>query len=175
MKKNIRILFVMLAIALFSCIDPVSYPDEPAIKYKSFGYLDTLDELGNKILLCRLTFECTDGDGNLGLREDDTIGRFHFDSMYYHNCFITLYEKLEGEYKKIDIPIEHNYRIPYTPPTGQSPALIADVIVKMEYPVAYFNYDTIRYEFYVVDRDFTRSNTVTTPDIFFTEDVTVTK
>lgn len=158
MRKIVTLIFTAL-ILLVSCekITP-DYPDEPVIDYQGFGFFVSVDELGNKNLVGRLSFNFTDGDGNLGLYPlPDSTGANLADSLKY-NFFLQLYDLENYEYVKV--PEEDGgilkYRIPYLDKTPTSGTLDLDI----SYPVIL--HDTIFYTFYIMDRDFNRSNTDST-------------
>ena len=60
-----------MALAVLSCQKPVEYPIEPKIAYEGFTYLMNPDSTfsGQGII----SFSYTDGDGDLGLNEADTL------------------------------------------------------------------------------------------------------
>lgn len=144
---------------MISCneITPV-YPDEPVINYQGFALYISIDQLGNRTLMGQLTFDFTDGDGNIGLEPlPDTSGLNLPDTVKY-NFFLQLYD-LQG-YEYIKVPDEDGgvlrYRIPYL----DKKPLSGTMDLQISYPV--IKYDTIYYTFYIYDRDFNRSNTDTT-------------
>ena len=157
-----RTFFIAISILFLttvSCnqIDPV-YPDTPVVDYQGFGLFIAVDQLGNKSLMGQLTFEFTDGDGNVGLPPlDDTTDLSLPDTVKY-NFFLQLYD-LQG-YEYVKIPDEDGgilkYRIPYL----DKQPLKGTMDLEIAYPV--IKYDTIFYTFYIFDRDFNRSNTDTT-------------
>ena len=53
-----KIAIVFISLCLFSCLKPVTYPNEPEIEYVSF---ESSSDSG------KITFSFTDGDGNIGL------------------------------------------------------------------------------------------------------------
>jgi len=161
-------LFVVLGILLFtvvSCEKPETFPPEPEIKFKSFQFFDSIDGLGNKVKRGELIFTLIDGDGDVGLRDTDTTGKFHKDSLYYNDLFVKLFTKKNGKFEEVKLLIPHNYRLPYLTPEGQNKTLKAEVKIKLEYNIAFFPYDTIRYDFFVADRFIHVSNTVSSPEI----------
>ena len=93
MKTLASILFA--AVLLTSCNDihPV-YPDEPVVDYQSFGLYIVTDALGNNTLVGRLSFDFTDGDGNIGLSPlIDTTDLSLPDTVKY-NFFLQLYDRI---------------------------------------------------------------------------------
>lgn len=154
-------LFAAIAGCMVSCLEPASYPDEPAISFESFT------PNGNS---ARLVLNFTDGDGNIGLDQADTTGVNCLDTcLYYYNFFCEYYELQQGSWVHIPLDWEDGlafyYRIPRIRPSGQNPALNGQIQVAME-PQYYLvsEFDTIRYLIHIVDRDLNVSNTITTPN-----------
>ena len=154
MKTFATLLFSILLL-MISCneIDPV-YPDEPVVDYQGFGLFITTDPLGNNTLVGQLTFDFTDGDGNLGLPPLIDTTDLNLPDTVKFNFFLHLYN-LQG-YDWIQIPEEDGgilkYRIPYL---NKQP-LSGTMDLQIAYPI--IEYDTIFYTFYIYDRDFNRSN-----------------
>ena len=153
------LLIIALLLSAVSCqeIDP-QYPDEPRVDYQGFGLYITTDALNNKILVGRLSFNFTDGDGNIGLNPyADTTGKNLPDTVKY-NFFLHQYF-LDGD-DFVRVPDSKvgtlKYRIPYL----DKQPLSGTLDLEISYPV--INYDTIYYTFYIFDRDYNRSNTDTT-------------
>ena len=158
MQKTSSIVLIVLFL-LVSCneIAP-EYPDEPVVAYVGFGLFISVDPLGNKNLIGQLTFDFTDGDGNLGLYPlPDSLGLILPDTVKY-NFFLQLYDLKNYEYEKV--PEEEGgilkYRIPYL----DKQPLKGTLDLEISYPVIL--HDTIFYTFYIYDRDFNRSNVDTT-------------
>jgi len=160
MKRIATLLFSALLL-MISCneVDPV-YPDEPLVDYQGFGLFITTDALGNNTLIGQLSFDFTDGDGNLGLLPLPLVDSsdLNIPDTVKYNFFLYLYD-LQG-YDWVQIPEEDGgilkYRIPYL---NKQP-LSGTMDLKISYPI--ITYDTIYYTFYVYDRDFNRSNIDTT-------------
>ena len=157
--RNIVSIISIALLVLVSCekITP-EYPDEPIIDYQGFGLYITVDELNNKTLVGQLTFDFTDGDGNIGLPPlPDTLGLSLPDTVKY-NLFLQLYDLKGIEYEKV--PEEEGgvlkYRIPYL----DKQPLSGTLDLEISYPLII--HDTIFYTFFIYDRDFNRSNTDTT-------------
>ncbi len=158
MKRIATLLFSALLL-MISCneVDPV-YPDEPVVDYQGFGLYITTDPLGNITLIGQLTFDFTDGDGNLGLLPLVDTTDLNVPDTVKFNFFLHLYD-LQG-FDWVQIPEEDGgilkYRIPYL----DKQPLSGTMDLKLSYPVII--YDTIFYTFYIYDRDFNRSNIDTT-------------
>ena len=164
--KIIRITFWIGLILLASCDEVTeTYPDEPVVDYQSFGIYISEDALGNQVVIGRLTFDFTDGDGNLGLPPlEENSNPFLPDSMKY-NFYLQLYD-LEG-YEFVQIPESEGgilkYRIPFLAKQPTKGIMDLDI----SYPLIV--HDTIFYTFYIVDRTFNHSNTDTTDIIVLSE------
>jgi hypothetical protein len=158
MKKILAFILPGLFL-LASCeeIDP-QYPDTPEIEYQGFDLYISVDQLGNKSIVGKLSFRFTDGDGNVGLYPlADSTGKYQPDSLKY-NFFLQLYDLKKDTFEKV--PPEEGgvmkYRIPYL----DNEPLSGTIDLDISYPVIV--HDTIFYTFYIMDRDFNHSNTDTT-------------
>ncbi len=158
MRTLTSILFGALLL-MISCndIDPV-YPDEPVVDYQGFGLFISVDGLGNNTLIGNLSFEFTDGDGNLGLLPLIDTTDLNLPDTVKFNFFLQLYDLQNYEY--VEIPDEDGgllkYRIPYL----DKQPLKGTMALQISYPVIL--YDTIYYTFWIYDRDYNRSNIDTT-------------
>ena len=158
MKKIATLLFSALLL-MISCndVDPV-YPDEPVVDYQGFGLYITTDPLGNNTLIGQLSFDFTDGDGNIGLLPLVDTADLDLPDTVKFNFFLQLYD-LQG-YDWVQIPEEDGgilkYRIPYL----DKQPLTGTMNLEISYPVIF--HDTIFYSFYIYDRDYNRSNTDST-------------
>lgn len=164
LKNTVQLFFLIgLLIFIAACEPPVVYPETPQISYKSHTTEISEDKLANPIKLVNLTIYIIDGDGDIG-ELDDTLKQ---DSAK-QNLFTTLYVKKENdsifEIKNIE---EENYIIPYVNLIGQNKTLKADIKIKIDYPLALFSHDTIKYEIYIKDRAGHESNKIITPEIIF--------
>ena len=173
MKKLwiISSLIIILTIILSQCRKIENYPDEPQISFVEVIVKDSFDVLQNKIKHVTLKFRLIDGDGDVGLDEQDTLGPFSRDSAYYYNLFIREYEKIGEEFVEVEDNIfPRNYRIPNLTPEGQNKTLVANVSVEIEYGYSELTpllFTEFKYYFKLVDRSFNYSNTDTSSLIIF--------
>lgn len=150
---------LILLMLLVSCDEePETYPDEPLVDYQSFAIYISEDALGNQVVTGRLSFDFTDGDGNLGLPalEDNTNPNLP-DSVKY-NFYLQLYD-LQG-YDFVKIPESKGGILKYRIPLLLKQPTKGTMDLDISYPI--IEYDTIFYTFYIVDRSFNRSNTDST-------------
>jgi hypothetical protein len=161
METKILILPLILIFFLTSCQQEPKFPDTPEISFVSFEKVDsstTVDDQGI------LTLHFQDGDGDIGLDEDDTETPFDTSSIYYYNFFIKYFEKQNGEFVAVELPMTNNARIPRL--SDDVPESIeGDISITLYINNYTSQYDTIRFECYIVDRELHQSNTITTPEI----------
>ena len=159
MKNFIYIVFIIILFSA-SCGNKDEYPDIPAIEFKRVELRDSIgkiEETPYTVKLCRVVFSVTDGDGNIGFMLNEDTSSYNF--------FADIYEKKNGELKKLELSAPYNYRIPYIEPAGQNKLLKAQIMV--DFTFNYYNqallFDSIMYEFYINDRAGNLSNKVRTP------------
>jgi len=156
-----------IIIGLSSCLEEEDFPIEPLIEFSTFVKLD--DGLGydNRGVL-EITYK--DGDGDIGLLDSDTI------PPYDYNLFINYFEMQNGEFKQVfitvyntdteqDDTISFNARIPILTPDGVNKSIsgiIQDTLFINNYAS---DFDTIKFECWIMDRALHESNHVFTPPI----------
>lgn len=156
----------MFSLVLFvvSCFKQEEYPLEPIIRFVDF---QIVGETG------RIIMEFTDGDGDIGLREDEIFTPYHPESYFYNNMYISYWEKDDSEGWKIGTTalgdtIVFPYRIkPFTDLTNKKPIKgTIDVMLEPLYYNPFSNQsDTIRYGIILIDRALNSSNELITPEI----------
>ena len=161
--KYIRYLVWPLLILLFvwACSRTITYPPEPKITYRSFSVFDSVGPLGNEVLVGSLGFSFTDGDGDLGSPELDTILPGDTTNS---NLFFTLYHMKNGtlvQANEDEIKTPLDYRIPFIPMKGKDKTMKGEIQVLFFYWD--FPWDTIQYSFFVIDRAGHKSNIEKTP------------
>ncbi len=154
-----KILYFFFALSLLSsCLPEAQYPPEPVISFES------IIQTGNQAVM-RINF--TDGDGNIGLEQGDTLGINCPDTCrFYYNLFCEYYELQNGEWVHYPLDpalgqIPFYYRLPYATPEGQNPALNGEI--KIDMPSHYLlgtGFDTCRFEIQLFDRALNESNIV---------------
>lgn len=159
-----KVFFLILTIILFlsSCRKREVYPDEPVISFFSFAKIENGLGYDDKGIL-NISF--TDGDGDIGLREEDTLEPYNIDGDYYYNMVIEYYEKQDGQFVKIDLPIENNYRIPYFEADLAELGIKGNISVELFINNVMSNHDTIKFSCFIYDRALHKSNIIETPEI----------
>lgn len=143
----------MLTAVLFSaCLKTEEFPKEPHIEFKSYEQRPDSAEL---------TISFTDGDGDIGLNQGDTLAPYNPGSHWYHNFFVDYYKKVNGEWQLQVFTLPLYYRIPVITPTGQNSSLQGDISVDIAQQVLpQVPGDTVRFGVHIADRALHVSNTV---------------
>ena len=134
------------------------YPDEPVVDYKSFSFYISVDQLGNKTLVGMLSFEFTDGDGNIGLPPLTENTEPDLPDTVKYNFFLHTFD-LQG-YEFVEVQESEGGFLKYRIPTLDKKPLRGTMELDVSYPLIL--HDTIFYTFYIFDRALNRSNTDTT-------------
>ncbi len=168
------IVLISILAGLIGCAEKEEFPVIPYIQFKSFDKY--INELGLEDK-GKLTIYFTDGDGDIGLAQGDTLSPFNPGSKYYYNFFIKYLEKIDGEFEEIFITyyntetqqfdtITHNARIPPLTTNLVNKGIKGDIEITLDI----YNYiqpinDTIAFDVFIVDRALRQSNVIRTPDI----------
>ena len=159
--KNIKYAIFLIIIFLWTeCKEPQTYPSEPQIDLQQIVVSDTTDELGNNIKNFGIYFEVLDGDGDFGVKQEDTLVDHFGDSLYLNNFFVDLYRLKNGQEELYPLQLDLNGAIPYTEPVGVNIYYKALVIWDLSIPKLP---DTLKVKFYVIDRAGHQSNYQETP------------
>jgi len=155
--KTGLLIFSGILLILSSCRKFEEYPIIPYIEFVSFAkiYNDTLYVYDKAYL----TISFTDGDGDIGLEQSDTL------PPYDYNFFISYFEKQNGEFVELILDPPLNARIPILTPSGTNKSIKGEI--EDEIFLNYTSqYDTIRIEVYILDRALHKSNVIQTPEIY---------
>jgi hypothetical protein len=155
-------LFFLLLIIISGCKKFETYPIEPAIEY--IGLTKIPNGLGydDKGIL-KIAF--TDGDGDIGLSQGDTLPPFNPGSEYYYNFYIFYYEKQNGQYVKFEAnPPIHARILPIVSDVSDR-GIKGEIEIELEINNYFSPYDTVIFETYIYDRALHKSNIVRSPEI----------
>lgn len=150
---------LLLVSIFFSCKEIQQYSEVPEIHFTSYSAKDSVDPLGNQVLFVKLIFSVVDGDGDIGLLDSDTLPPY--DSIYQYNFFSTWLSKNNSMWT---VQGERNYRIPFVPVDNHK-AYKAEIQIDYNHYPATFQGDSIRYEFYIIDKALNQSNIEESPAI----------
>jgi len=170
MKPWIKILVFLIflsTVITISCTRIDEYPPEPVIKFYQFEKMyNATDSIYDRGVLM---FEYTDGDGDLGLEDNDTFPPFNPESKYYYNLIIDYYELQNGVETKVPLiffnpgtqefdTISLSARIPLLVPKGVKRSISGDIFDTLFMYNYNSNFDTLFFSFYIVDRALNESN-----------------
>jgi hypothetical protein len=153
---------------ILACEPPERVSPIPEISFKSFTLDEYIDSLDNRVKAGVLTFGFIDGDADIGsfvLNSDTNEARL----AEKYNLFLIPFEKRpDGYYDSVKTDplkyiIRHNEKLDRI---GQNKTIKGEIEVNIIYAVIP-DYDTLRYEFYLLDRARHRSNIEYTTDIGF--------
>ena len=138
------------------CLPDPAYPDEPT--------LEVISLIPNDDGTALLTLHFTDGDGNVGLTQSDTVPPF-CPLCEHHFNLVGEYQEWDGmSWNTPTLLIPYAYRVPVAQPTGSSPALDGTIEVAMtSWYLIGSEADSVRFVWTLWDRDLNPSNTATTP------------
>ncbi|MFO7658409.1 MAG: hypothetical protein R6W78_15230 [Bacteroidales bacterium] len=161
MGRRIIICTILMGIIFAACEEITTVNPVPAIRHREFTLEMGRDTLGNIVYVGKLLFDFSDDDGA------DLYNTPYGDTIY---SIVTVpYIKVDTQYIESDFDTIGNYLI-YDPDmnivkVGQNKTLKGEIEITRYYfeiPA-----DTIRYEYYIIDREKNRSNTEVTNDIGF--------
>jgi hypothetical protein len=158
-KISILIVLVCIGFFNFSCLKDERFSEIPDIKYIDYQQNAIVDDNG---IADKLIFSFTDGDGDIGLNEWDTLPPFDTSSR---NLLLKLFEKKNGEFVEKILPAPFSYRLPYLTPEGQNKSLEGEIEVAIQLTAFLLPTDTVRFEAYMLDRAMHKSNVITTREI----------
>ena len=132
----------------------------PAITFKSFD-LFRVDTLSNTIIAGKLVFDFIDGDADIGANPNsysaaDSLNFFLIPSYKSEDTYFPLTDTLKYQ-------IRYNEKLDRE---GKNKTIKGEISLMIYYFISPV-YDTLRYDFYILDRAGNKSNTATTTDIAF--------
>ena len=158
MKSIPYILSIAVVVAFFSCANPPDFPLEPIITYESIS-VNTINQSAIESDSARITISFTDGDGDLGRENMDSVDIFIIDNRidFMQPGFVIPFIGLQGVGKGISGEITF-----VAPPN----CCIFENGLPPCQPSTEFPIDTVTYDIFIVDRAGNESNRVTTEPIF---------
>lgn len=160
----IKAVFVALTVLILtSCFKKNKYASTPRITFDSFAIT------GDSAKLV-LSFE--DGEGDIGLNEDQILAPYDSSSFYYYNLYLVYYEKkdiggwqpglnLNGD----SIVFANRIKPIYTGKEKSISGVIEYTIEPIFYNLVSTDSDTIKYNILLIDRALNKSNWIETNEI----------
>ncbi len=141
----------LIALLIFAtgCIKLKTFPPTPVITFKSLS----VNEVKQGVTPIKIIFTFTDGDGDIGLTQQDTS----------KDVLILDVRKGLPSFP----PLQYDYRMPYVTPEGNNKSISGEV--EIDIPNTFCRpglaTDTLKYTVQIKDRAGNKSNTLETPMI----------
>lgn len=171
--------FVILSFLLFvlaSCQEKMEFPIEPHITYQGMAYVIDADSTLTGEVVVSIGY--TDGDGDLGLDDADTLYPFGPNDPHYFNLIID-YLKWDGS-QFVETPMlswnQQTQSYDTVSFNARFKRLVfndeeADISGTIDYKIMVYNplspNDTIKFRFHLIDRALHESNSIETDAISF--------
>ena len=176
MKMRNLLLATLMLVALSACQEKVEYPIEPRITYEGLAYvIDADSTLTGEVVL---SIGYTDGDGDLGLDDADTLYPFGPNDPHYYNLIID-YLKWDGT-QFVETPLlswnQQSQSYDTVSFNARFKRLVFYDEVKpisgtIDYKMMVYNPlapdDIIKFKIHLLDRALHESNIIVTEDIHF--------
>jgi len=169
------ILICALFLCIVSCRKAEQYPIEPCITYNGLTYQTDSDGAFNGNVIVSIGY--TDGNGDLGLDDGDTIPPFNANGEYYYNMLVAYQRYENGTFVEKPLLSWNNETQSYDTISfnarfrrlldGDIEKPISGVIdYTMMVKNPFSPNDTIRFAISIIDRALNVSNTITTGPIY---------
>ena len=175
MKNRYLIGLLFLALVIVSCQKSVEYPVEPKITYEGFTYIINADSTfsGEGVI----SFSYTDGDGDLGLDDSDTLPPFGFNDAHYYNMVVDYLKCVNGEFVKTPLlswnaqtqsydTLTFNARFKRLRDSEDPKAISGTIDYKLMVKNPFSPDDTVKFEIRIFDRALHESNVIQTEAIY---------
>ena len=156
--------FIATISILSSCFKNEEYANEPIISNPELAFS------GDSL---KLTFDFTDGDGDIGLDPDELDSPYDADSYYYYNLYVDYFEKddADGWVRGLDFlgdSISFKYRLKPIIVKGKARGIkgTTEVYINEFYNKLSSESDTIKYQITLIDKALNVSNTIETIEIY---------
>ena len=174
--KRPFVILTFLLFALVSCQEKMDFPIEPHITNQGLAYVMNADStLTGEVVL---SIGYTDGDGDLGLDDADTLYPFGPDDPHYYNLIID-YLKWDGS-QFVETPllswnqqtqsydtVSFNARFKRLVFNDEEAAISGTIDYKMMVYNPLSPNDTIKFKIHIIDRALHESNAIETNAISF--------
>jgi hypothetical protein len=174
MKKAFGFVFIfvcLICLAVPSCKKEQNFPITPVISFKQFSKFSHASVQDSAT--CTINF--TDGDGDIGLDQFDTVAPYNPKSRYYYDMYLVyywldqtsntwkVYNKNLSDTVHIDT-LQYTYRIPNLSQNGQKKSLEGEIKVHLNAPwaVPLPTHKKVKFKITLIDRALHVSNQVET-------------
>ncbi len=170
MKKALQISFIsatgLLFIFFCSCTKPSTVSPIPQITFQSVQQINDGVQFADSF---DFTISYTDGDGDIGLSQSDTLAPYNPGSIYYYDLYVDYYEKLGKNFVMVKPPLTNldtigwDFRMPVITTEGKNKSINGTISFGIFYGNPPVYSDTIMFKIYIYDRALHKSNVVQSP------------
>lgn len=144
--------------AVYSCVKKTTYPTTPEVKFSDF-----IPYVGDS---ADLKVRFTDGDGDIGVQENDSTRNFWYTYYYLDSASqkyraYTIYNPVTG----IDDTLRNSYIIKSPSDSYKGKPISGEISVRLQRFRHIRKIKHVKYVFYLFDEAGNRSNIVTSPEI----------
>jgi hypothetical protein len=144
--------------------DVMNFPDIPEISLTAVEVLKDVDDLDS---ILKISFTYQDGDGDIGLKDNDTFAPFNAGSLYQYNLWWDIFEVSNGNLSPVldasrTSPEIFSLRTPDLSPTGKIKQISGEMSVKVNAYAIKLYPDSILCRLTLIDRSLNHSNTIET-------------
>ena len=152
---------LMLLLACISCTKDQSISNLPKLEWTDYEWISTEVPGSGTVDRIRVRLFFQDGDGNIGLEEDQTSPPFDTSSAFYYNLWVRYFEKQADSMVEIITLQPYSTRLPNLTPIGQNKIL--EGTIEYDLDVTQSLSDSVAFSFRIADRDLNLSNEVFSP------------
>jgi len=153
--KHVVLMSGMTAISLFACLPDPEFSEVPTLGFESL-----VTQPDGR---ATLTLRFTDGDGNVGLSQGDTLPPFCQSCEHHHNLVGEYQEWNDSAWQTPPLLVPYAYRVPVAEPTGSSPALDGTIALELtSWYLTGTDADSVRFVWTLWDRDLNASDEAVT-------------
>lgn len=158
--KNIGLILLITCLFSVGCEKEEEYSEVPFIKYRNFNFdIKIIDNAFYPVGY--LSFDFIDGDGNIGFTENsDTAIKIEI-----HDISVYKYKMVNGTFNIADTI---NFVLPFFNEGVYRKHLIGEMELEL-FLITDQAFDTIRYDFQIMDRDYNLSNVDSSPNLIIPE------
>ncbi len=148
------LLFAIVSVVVYACVKKTTYPTTPEIEYKDFyPYVGDSADLQVKF---------KDGDGDIGVSENDTTRTFWV--TYYYRDTIT--QKYVGYYRPLfNDTLRTGYIVKSPNDSYKGKPISGEVSVRLQQFRHSKKIKNVKYVIYLFDKAGNKSNVITTPEL----------
>jgi hypothetical protein len=162
----------IVVMQIFACSDDKGTTNQaPKLSLLDLEVVTNEFKSYDSLLLLKLQY--VDENGDLGLKESDTLGSFKYGQPNFNNLFCYWYIKKAGTWLKPINPfsspqdfLNFNERLPYLTPAGRNKRLEGEITLRIPARPLGLKFDTVKMQVWMLDRALNKSNIIETKEFY---------